>query len=124
VPSAGNVAAPGSAPGSTTELVAADAADDVARPQRGGGRGRGPPQQLVAGRVAVLVVHRLQAVEVEQQDRHPPAVARREDEHAEDAADAVRRALLPRSDDDRRRGDHEQPADDERAAAIVPVAVL
>ena len=70
------------------ELVAAEAGDDVPRPQVGPQPRRDRPQQLVAGVVAEAVVDQLEVVEVEEEDsdrragdrRPPQRVGQRLDE--------------------------------------------
>ena len=52
------------------ELVAADAEGAVAVAERVPDRVRHPEEQLVAGRVALPVVHDLEVVEVDEQERH------------------------------------------------------
>lgn len=57
------------------ELVTAEAADDVVRPQATAELLRHVADRRVAGGVAVPVVDRLEVVEVEQQHAEPPAGA-------------------------------------------------
>ena len=52
------------------ELLAADPADDIGRPHQVGQDLGEPAQQLVTGAVAVDVVHLLEVVEVEEEQRH------------------------------------------------------